>query len=87
LLGTEHLEVALALSNLAALAMAQGEASQASMLLARALAVREKQLGVDHPDVAKTLVDYAAALRKIGRSAEADALETRADEIRAKAKS
>jgi len=57
------------------------------MLLARALAVREKQLGVDHPDVAKTLVDYAAALRKIGRSAEADALETRADEIRAKAKS
>ena len=79
--------MALAVSNLAAMYVAQGDGPQAAALFARALAIREKQLGVDHPDVAKTLMDYAGTLRKIGRAHEADALEGRAAAIRSKPKS
>ena len=79
--------MALALSNLAAMYLAQGDGEQAGALFARALAVREKHLGPDHPDVAKNLEDYASALRKVGRVAEAEGLERRAGAIRAKPKS
>ncbi|MDP9132247.1 MAG: tetratricopeptide repeat protein, partial [Nitrospirota bacterium] len=86
LLGPDHPEVALALSNLAAMYLARGDAQRAGALWRRALAMREKQVGLDHPDLAKTLDDYAGALRMLNRQAEAATLEGRANAIRAKPK-
>jgi tetratricopeptide (TPR) repeat protein len=54
-LGTEHLEVAESLHELAWLHEKQGIYRQGKPLLERALAIREKTLGPNHADVARSL--------------------------------
>ena len=51
LLGPDHVEVALTLSNLAALCHAQGRTTEAAALYQRALAIGEPALGPHHPGV------------------------------------
>ncbi len=46
--------------------------SEAELLYARALAIREKALGSEHPELATSLENYAALLRQTGRTNEAE---------------
>ncbi|MGH9837545.1 MAG: tetratricopeptide repeat protein [Blastocatellia bacterium] len=58
-LGPEHIEVAAALNNLAAVYSAQGDYAKAETLHQRVLTIREKALGPEHPDVARSLNNLA----------------------------
>ena len=58
-LGPEHIEVAAALNNIAAIYSAQGDYAQAEPLYQRVLTIREKALGPEHPDVARSLNNLA----------------------------
>jgi len=50
MVGPDHPDTVLSLTNLAVLLMDQGELAAALALLERALAIREQVLGTDHPD-------------------------------------
>lgn len=54
-LGSEHLDVAVSLNDLALLYFHKGEYAQAESLYQRALTIRKKQLGPEHPDVATSM--------------------------------
>ena len=71
MLGTEHLEAALALEQFGRTGDGSRVQAPGVDVVCAGVGGEGKAVRVDHPDVAKTLVDYAAALRKIGRSAEA----------------
>ena len=71
--GSEHLEVANALINLANALQGQGKLPEAEALDRRALAVRKKRLGNDHPDVAMSLEGLAEVLGLEGKLKEAEA--------------
>lgn len=77
-LGTDHPNVATALSNLARLHRAQGAYRPAALLLERALRIRETALGAEHPDVATTLANLAVLYRDQGAYAHAGPLFERA---------
>ena len=83
MLGPQHPDVAVSLSNLALLYHAQGRYAEAEPLHQRALAICEAVLGPLHPTVATLLGNYATLLRVTDRSEEAEKLETRAQTIRA----
>jgi hypothetical protein len=64
--------------------LAEGRYSEAELLYARALAIREKALGSEHPDLATSLENYAELLQATARTDEAERMEARAKAIRAK---
>ncbi|HYX50993.1 MAG TPA: tetratricopeptide repeat protein, partial [Ktedonobacteraceae bacterium] len=83
-LGSEHVQTANSLNELALLYSNQGKYEEAEPLYQRALTIREKVLPPDHPDIASSLENYANLLRRMNRSTEATLLKERAKEIRAK---
>ena len=82
LLGPEHPDVALTLSNLAVLYKAQGRYADAEALYQRAWPLFEQALGPTHPHVETCLQNYARLLRDTQRRAEGRALEGRARQAR-----
>jgi CHAT domain-containing protein len=78
MLGPDHPNVALSLSNLASLYQDQSRYAEAETLAKRALAIREKVLGPDHPDVAFGLHNLATLYWVQGRYTEAEPLLDRA---------
>jgi CHAT domain-containing protein/Tfp pilus assembly protein PilF len=85
LLGTEHRDVAAAISSLAGVYSGRGEYVKAMSLGLRALDIREKALGKDHPDTAQSINNLAAIYSFQGKHAEAEPLYNRALDIREKA--
>ena len=73
-LGTEHLDFAYSLNNLAVLLDFKGKVNEAEPLYRRALAIRKKQLGMEHPDVALSLNNLAVLLYKKNKLSEAEPL-------------
>jgi tetratricopeptide (TPR) repeat protein len=84
-LGSEHPEVAMSLSNLAALYDHQGRYAEAEPLFKHALAIYERAPEPDHPDVALILNNLAAFYDSQGRYAEAEPLYERSLSIRERA--
>jgi tetratricopeptide (TPR) repeat protein len=80
--GSEHSEVAMNLSNLAALYDRQGRYAEAEPLFKRALAIREQVPELDHLDVALILNNLAAFYDSQERYAEAEPLYGRSLAIR-----
>jgi tetratricopeptide (TPR) repeat protein len=78
LFGDEHLEIAINLSNLAAVRWERKDAAAAEWLYRRAAVMKGKLLGVSHPDTALTLHNYASMLADLGRTGEARDLELKA---------
>jgi CHAT domain-containing protein/Tfp pilus assembly protein PilF len=74
ILGADHLDVALALSNLANIYYNGDEYTKAEPLYRRVLAIREKALGTEHPQVAVTLGNLANLYNKRGEYAKAESL-------------
>ena len=83
--GTDSVNYAISLNNLAELYRAQGRYAEAEPLYKRALAIYEKALGPDHPAVATGLNNLALLYYEQGRYAEAEPLYKRALAIREKA--
>jgi len=83
-LGSEHLDVAAILRNLAGLFEAQGKYAEAEPFYKRELKIREKVLGPDHPDVATACENMAKCYRNMGKKDEAEVLEARTKKIRSK---
>jgi tetratricopeptide (TPR) repeat protein len=77
-LGPDHPEVAIRLSNLAALLFATNRLAEAEPLMRRALAIDETGYGPDHPRRATGLNNLAQMLQDTGRLAEAEPLMRRA---------
>jgi tetratricopeptide (TPR) repeat protein len=74
----EHPDTATGLDNLAVLYQKQGRYGEAEPLLARALAIRERQLEPEHPNMAQSLNNLAALYQAQGRYGEAEPLLARA---------
>ena len=83
-LGSEHIDVAAILRNLAGLFEAQGKYAEAEPFYKRELKIREKVLGPDHPDVATVCENMAKCYRNMGKKDEAEVLEARAKQIQSK---
>lgn len=81
-LGSDHLDVATILNNLASLYKAQGKYGESEHLYKQALTIREKTLGPDHLDVANVLENMEELFKKIGKEDEAGKLAARAKKIR-----
>ena len=79
--GSDHPEVAIRVSNLAALLYRTNRLAEAEPLMRRALAIDEKSLGPDHPKVAIRLNNLALLLQDTNRRAEAEPLMRRARKI------
>jgi tetratricopeptide (TPR) repeat protein len=84
-LGSHHLRVATALSNLALVYEAQSRYSDAEPPYKRALAIEEAVGGPDHLDVAFLLNNLAELHRDQGRDSEAEPLYKRSLQIKEKA--
>jgi tetratricopeptide (TPR) repeat protein len=80
--GSEHSDVADALSGLASLYSDQGKYQQAESLFQRAVSIQEQQLGSEHPDTATILHDFASFHNAQGNLPEAYSLYQRALAIR-----
>ena len=78
LYGGEHLEIAVNLSNLAAVRWARKDAAGAEELYRRAAVMKGRLLGVSHPETALTLHNYASMLVELGRAGEARDMELKA---------
>jgi tetratricopeptide (TPR) repeat protein len=78
-----HPDVALSLSNLGAVYVAQGQYEEAAPLYRRALAIREHSREASGSDLDKVLEDYAGVLRKLRQDTAAGELEGRARAMRA----
>jgi hypothetical protein len=76
-LGSEHLDVASALSNLAVLYRSQGDHLQVDPLYKRILAIRERSLGSEHLDVANILDNLAMLSRSRAEYRQAEWLYRR----------
>ena len=77
----DHPQIALTLTGLGEVYLAQGRYAQAEPLLKEGLEIQEKALGPAHPQVAKVLLDYASLLRRQHYRREAAAIERRAKNI------
>jgi tetratricopeptide (TPR) repeat protein/transcriptional regulator with XRE-family HTH domain len=82
LLGSEHLDTAQSLRELASLYWLQGKQKQAEPLHQRALAIREQLLGSEHPDTAQSLNDLALLSSDQGKYEQAERFYQRALHIR-----
>jgi CHAT domain-containing protein len=76
--GSDHLDVAIRLNNLAELLRVTNRLGEAEPLMRRALAIDEKSLGPDHPTVATRLNNLALLLADTNRYGEAEPLYRRA---------
>lgn len=76
--GSDHVEVAIQLNNLARLYYSSGRHVESEPLYRRALAIFEKAFGPKHPHVATGLNNLAACLHSTNRRSEAEALYRRA---------
>ena len=85
LLGTEHRDVAAAITSLAGVYSGRGDYVKAVSLSQRALDIREKALGKDHPDTAQSTNNLAALYSFQGKFDEAEPFYKRALDIREKA--
>jgi tetratricopeptide (TPR) repeat protein len=74
----DHPEVAVALSNLAALLQARGAWAEAEALYRRVIAIKEAAFGNDSPTLAVPLNNLATVLGSEGASADAAGLYQRA---------
>ena len=83
-LGSEHLDVAASLNNLAEIYRTQGRYTDAEPRFQRALAIREKVHGPEHPLVAASLYNLAQLYRIQGRYADAEPRYQRALAIQEK---
>ena len=81
-LGPEHPDVALSLSNLANVHLYQGRYADAEALYERALQIREQTFGADHPLVATSLNNLASIYKERGQDDKARPLYERALAIR-----
>lgn len=68
--GSDHIELANTLSNLAALHLEDGHLEAALPAFERVVAIRRRALGDDHPEVGSGLANVAAVLREMGRHEE-----------------
>lgn len=84
-LGADHPETAKALTNLARVALVQGEADAAEVLLRRALAIQEAALGPEHADTAKSVAVLGGCFVGRGELVPAEQFFRRALAIREKA--
>lgn len=73
-LGSEHLEVAYTLEQLANSYMVAGDYASAEPLLERVLRIKEKTLGPEHPVVAETLNGFGAFYKRRGDHFKAEEL-------------
>lgn len=78
LLGTDHLDIATTLNNLAILYLYWAKYAQAEPLYLRALAIQEHLLGTEHPDVASSLNELAVFYRHVGKYSQVEPLYQRA---------
>jgi tetratricopeptide (TPR) repeat protein len=78
MLGPDHRETAMSLTNLAMLLTDTNELAEAEPLFRRALIIDENSFGPDHPRVASDLNNIAELLRTANRVAEAEPLFRRA---------
>jgi len=85
IVGSQHPEVALVLTNLAWLSYEQGSYQQAERLIMRALRMYEETLGPQHPDVASPLNGLAILSDEQGNYEQAERLYQRALRILEKA--
>ena len=85
LLGKDHPDIAMNLSNLAFVLYRQGKREAAMDMLRDALEMRRRTLGSDHPDVAASATSLAYWLTDAGRYEEASALVEESLAIREKA--
>ncbi len=81
LLGTDHLDYADGLNNLARLYRAQGDDVHAELLFRQALKIREKVLGENHPAYAQSLNNLGCLYRGQGDYRRAEPLLRQASEI------
>ncbi|MDZ8066570.1 MAG: tetratricopeptide repeat protein [Nostoc sp. DedQUE08] len=81
-LGSEHLDIATSLNNLAALHKSTGRYSEAEPLYKQALELTKCLLGNNHPIVATSLNNLAELYRYTGRYSEAEPLYLQALELR-----
>ena len=81
-LGTEHLDTATSLNNLASLSGRLGRYEEAELAYLRALDIRQRQLGETHLDTATSLNDLALLYARQGKYVEAEPLLQRALAIR-----
>jgi tetratricopeptide (TPR) repeat protein len=77
-LGSDHLDAAAALGNLAGVLRMQGRSQEALPLTRRALEIREHALPPDHPDVATSLGGLANTLEDLQQFSESVSLRERA---------
>ncbi len=82
--GTEHLDTASSLNNLALLYREQGKYEKAESLYRRVLAVYEQHLDAEHPDIAKSLSNLALLHERQGKYEQAASLYQRALTIQQK---
>ena len=73
-LGSDHLDVATSLNDLAGVMYYKGDYEKAEPLFRRALAIRRQQLGNDHPEVALSLNNLALVLKAKGDYDTAESL-------------
>ena len=83
-LGSDHLEVAVALHDLAKLCQKLSRLSEAEPLFKRALSIAEGALGPEHPWIATVLRDLTDLYLAQSRHVDADALAKRTHAIREK---
>lgn len=81
--GSESVETASALNNLAEILFQQGDLARVEPLLRESLTLRRRVLGEDHPEYAQSLNNLASLMSKQGRYDEAEALYRQSLEITA----
>ena len=77
LLGPDHPDVALTLSNLGVLMQSEGKIEAAESLYQRALRIFERSVTADHPHAVTCARNYADILRQSGRGHDAERLDRR----------
>ncbi|KAI9853499.1 MAG: hypothetical protein M1813_002204, partial [Trichoglossum hirsutum] len=80
-LGKEHPDTLMSMSNLAMICLNQGKWEQAEVLEEQVLQTRKRVLGGEHPDTITSMNSLAATYRKRGRWEQAGVLQVRALDI------
>ena len=83
--GSEHIETARALTNLARIAVLQRDMDVAEPTLRRALAIQERELGAEHLDTVRTIAVLGGFYQGRGDYAAAEPLFRRVLEVRERA--
>ena len=74
MLGKDHPDTVMSLTNLGLSLCQQGKYAEAEALHRQALQLQEEVLGKDHPDTLMSMGNLAGSLRQQGKYAEAEAL-------------